>query len=104
AAADRAVGPLGPARSGPARHVARPRAGPPPPPGPLGPRPGAAGDGPLLVAPGLVVGAPGFAASRGTMLRRLGRLGVARVGQDVRDRPGRDDRLPVRDAPRPAIG
>ena len=91
--------------------AAAPRAGPPEAPRSLGPLARAGDRRALLVAPGRLVDPPRLARGRGTVLRRLGRLGDAPRGQDLcrRTRGGPRVRLRCPDRaglrpPRPRIG
>ena len=72
------------------------RAGPPEAPRPLGALGRAGGRRALLVAPGRLVDPPRPARGRGTMLRRLGRLGDAPRGQDLCRRPRGGPRIRLR--------
>ena len=77
----------------------RPRAGPPPPGGPLGPPPGAGRGAGLVVEPALLARPPPARLRGRTRLRRLGGLGPARGAIFLRRILDPDLREPVRGPP-----
>ena len=73
-----------------------PRVGPSASRRPSNTRAGTADSGPLVVASGGLVGPASTPPRRGTMLRRLGTVGVSRHGKELREYIAQNDRFSIR--------